>query len=216
MVSRKRRHSRSVSTRPGLMELTCTPSVLPMSAIALVKATQAAFTELPMVNGASGSLPPMPAMVTSEPCCAFSIGQASRVSRTWAKNFSAKPSCPFGVGQLEEVAALGGAGVVDQDVEPAEFAARRLDQRLFRAFLAQVEHRDGGLAALGLDRRRDRLERRLVPPGDQEVAAFVGQRQGDALPDAAARPRDEGDLATQPQFHIPALRLLFVTSIIAE
>ena len=30
-----------------------------MSAIALLKATQAAFTELPIVNGASGSLPPM-------------------------------------------------------------------------------------------------------------------------------------------------------------
>ena len=82
MVSRNRRHSRSVSTRPGLIELTCTPSVLPMSAIALVKATQAALTELPMVNGASGSLAPMPAMVTSEPRCALSSGQASRVSRT--------------------------------------------------------------------------------------------------------------------------------------
>src|SRR3954468_11894552 len=88
------------------------------------------------------------------------------------EEFQRKAVGPFGVGQLEEVAALGGAGVVDEDVEPSEFAAHRLDQRLFGAFLAEVEHRDGGLAALGLDRRRDRLKRRLVATGDQEIASL--------------------------------------------
>ena len=31
---------------------------------------------------------------------------------------------PVGVGQREEIAALGGAGVVDEDVEAAELALR--------------------------------------------------------------------------------------------
>ena len=48
----------------------------------LPKGYQISQYELPIVNGASGSLPPMPAIVTSEPCRDFSIGQASRVSRT--------------------------------------------------------------------------------------------------------------------------------------
>ena len=54
--ARMRFHCRSVSTRLGWMQLTCTPSVLPMSARHLVKAATAALTELPMVNSASGFL----------------------------------------------------------------------------------------------------------------------------------------------------------------
>src|SRR5205814_218406 len=65
------------------------------------------------------------------------------------EEFERKAVGPFGIGQLEEVAALGGAGVVDQDVEPPEFAAHRLDQQLFGAFLAEVEHRDPRFAAPG-------------------------------------------------------------------
>ena len=53
-------------------------------------------------------------------------------------------------------------------------------------------------------------------PVISEIAALVGQRQGDALPDAAARPGHQRDLATQPQFHSPALRSAFVAGIIAE
>ena len=166
MVSRKRRHSRSVSTRPGLIELTCTPSALPMSAIALVKATQAALTELPMVKGASGSLPPMPAIVTSEPRCALSSGQASRVSRTWAKNLSAKPSAQSASDSLKKSPRWVAPALLTRMSSRPKLASHRLDQRLFGALLAQIEHRDGGLAALGLDLGRDRVQRRLVPPGD--------------------------------------------------
>jgi hypothetical protein len=108
------------------------------------------------------------------------------------EEFERKAVRPFGVGQLEEVAALGGAGVVDQDVEPAELAAHRLDQRLFGAFLAEVEHRDGGLAALGLDRRRDPCKRASSRPVIRRSQPSSGQRQGDALPNAAARPRSPG------------------------
>src|SRR5262245_28018316 len=88
-----RRHCRSVSTKLGWMQLTCTPSSLPRWASAFEKAAQAALTELPMVKAASGLRPLVPPIVMSEPRRAFSSGQAARASRTWAKNFSAKPSC---------------------------------------------------------------------------------------------------------------------------
>ena len=48
---------------------------------------------------------------------------------------------PVGVGQREEIAALGRAGIVDEDVEAAELALYRLDQGLRRARVAQIESR---------------------------------------------------------------------------
>ena len=48
---------------------------------------------------------------------------------------------PVGVGQGEEIAALGSAGVVDEDVEAAELALERRDQGLRRARIAQIESR---------------------------------------------------------------------------
>ena len=43
---------------------------------------------------------------------------------------------PVGVGKLEEVAALGGAGIVDQNVEPAELALGLLDELFRRGLLS--------------------------------------------------------------------------------
>ena len=107
-----------------------------------------------------------------------------------------KPVGKVGVGELgEEVAALGGARVVDQDVELAEFLADGFDQRLFGAFGAQIENRNGGLPPLGPDLGRRRLEGQFVPAGQQHVAALTGKRQGDAFADAAARAGDQRDLA---------------------
>ena len=58
---------------------------------------------------------------------------------------------PVGVGQREEIAALGGAGIVDEDVEAAELALHRVDERLRRARIAQIDRDDGGLASLAAD-----------------------------------------------------------------
>src|SRR5262249_733601 len=59
------------------------------------------------------------------------------------------PVRPVGVGELEEVAALGGARIVDQDVDAAECALSRRDQRGRRLVLAQVERLvPGGTAEL--------------------------------------------------------------------
>ncbi len=39
-----------------------------------------------------------------------------------AEEFQRIAVFPIGVGEFEEIAALGGAGIVDQNIEPAEFA----------------------------------------------------------------------------------------------
>src|ERR1019366_10468368 len=70
-----------------------------------------------------------------------------------------KSILPVGVAEREEVAALGRAGIVDQDVQSAEFAAGGLDQRFGRISLAQVEGHDGGLGALAANRRGHLLQR---------------------------------------------------------
>ncbi len=108
---------------------------------------------------------------------------------------------PIGIGQREEIAALGRAGIVDEDVETSELAPRRRDQRRGRARRPQIERADRGLAALAADRLRHVRERRLVAPREQEVAALRGQGQSDAAADAAARSGHQRDLSLQPQLH---------------
>ena len=174
-----------------------------MSARHLVKAATAALTELPMVNSASGLRPLVPPMETNEPRCVLQQRPGRARQPHVGEELQRVAVLPVGVGELEEAAALGGAGVVDQDVEMAELAPHRLDQRLLRALAAQVERRDRGLAALGADRRRGLVERGLVAPGQQEIAALGRKRQRDGPADAAARPGHQRDLAVQPQFHAP-------------
>ena len=64
-----------------------------------------------------------------------------------AEEFQRVAVLPIGIGQLEEAAAPGGPGVVDQDVEVPELAAHRFDQRLLAALAPQVERGGRGLAA---------------------------------------------------------------------
>ena len=108
---------------------------------------------------------------------------------------------PVGVGEIEEIAALGGAGIVDENVEPAELALDLFDQFCRRVLAAQVDHRDGGAAALLADGGCDLVERLLVAAGQHHVAAFGRQRQRDAAADAAARSGHQRDLALQSQLH---------------
>ena len=52
------------------------------------------------------------------------------------KEFQRKALLPVGVSEIEEVAALGGASVVHEHVEMAEFPLHRLDQFCRRVLLA--------------------------------------------------------------------------------
>src|SRR5262245_20045178 len=112
---------------------------------------------------------------------------------------------PIGVGEREEIAAPGGAGIVDEDVEMAELASRGRDQRGRSGGVAQVERAYRGLAALAADRRRDFVERRGVAAGQQQIAAFIGKRQRYAAANAAARSGYQRDLSLQPELHAPLL-----------
>ena len=102
---------------------------------------------------------------------------------------------PVGVGEIEEIAALGGAGVIDEDIEPAELALDLLDQFCRRVVAAQIDSRDTGATALLADGGRDLAERLLVAAGQHHVAALGRQRQRDAAADAAARSGHQRDLA---------------------
>src|SRR5262249_46295539 len=99
--------------------------------------------------------------------------------------------------------ALGRAGIVDQDLEAADFAPPRLDQRLGCARAAQVEHPHRGLASFAADRLRNLVERGSVATGEHEVAALLGESESDGTADAAARSGHERDLSLQPKLHSP-------------
>jgi len=108
---------------------------------------------------------------------------------------------PIGIGQRQEIAALGGAGIVDQNVESAEFAPHRRDQRLDCARLAQVERHHRNLASFAADRLRNVVERACVTTGEHEIAALLGESESDAAADAATRSGHERDLSLQAKLH---------------
>ena len=122
-----------------------------------------------------------------------------------AEEFQRVAVRPIGVGQGEKIAALGGAGIVDQNIERAEFAAHRRDQPFRRAGLAEIERGDGRAMSRLTNRRRDLVERRRVAAGQHHVAAFGRERERDAAADAAARSGHQRDLAFQFEVHLRCL-----------
>src|SRR5215475_3905783 len=109
-----RRHCRSVSTKLGWMQLTCTPSSLPRWARALLKAAQAALTELPLVKAASGLRPLVPPLVMAAPRLEQRPGRARQPHM--GEELQRKALLPVGVGEFEKLAAFGGARVLDEHV----------------------------------------------------------------------------------------------------
>ena len=103
---------------------------------------------------------------------------------------------PVGVGQLEEIAAPGGAGVVDQDVEPAEALLRR-----------------GSRAAPARPRRADRRhefrpggrarEPRLATPSSAARSRAVSNRSQPAAASSSAMPRPMPRLAPVTSATLP-------------
>src|SRR5260221_1790848 len=112
---------------------------------------------------------------------------------------------PIGVGEREKIAAPGRTGIVDENVEAAEFAPHGFDQHRRRARLAQIQRPNGGLAVLCMDRLRNFLERLCIATVEQEITTLLGQSQGDTPADAAARTSDECGLSLQSKLHLPTL-----------
>src|SRR5262249_52651864 len=104
---------------------------------------------------------------------------------------------PIVISEREEVPALGPAGIVHEDVEPAPGTLNGSNERGGSACIVQVAGLDGRVAAALLDLGRDLAERSLIASVQDEVAALLGEREGDGTPDTAARPGDERDLSAQ-------------------
>ena len=159
-----------------------------------MKAATAALTELPMVNRSSGFRPLVPpALLQERP------GRAREPHM--GEKFQRVAVLPIGIGQRQEIAALGRAGIVDQNVEAAEFAPHRLDQRLGCARTAQVDHAHRDLTSFAADRLRNLFERMRVAAREHEVAALLGESESDAAADAAARSGHQRDLSLQAKLH---------------
>jgi hypothetical protein len=109
---------------------------------------------------------------------------------------------PGRIVELEEIAALGRAGIVDQDVEPAERMVERADGRLTALRRAQVGGADlDSPTARLMDRGGRLLQVACRTRDDQHIAPLLRQTLGAGAPDALAAARDQRDLAIQPQIH---------------
>src|SRR5262249_55717645 len=89
------------------------------------------------------------------------------------------------------------------NIEATEFTPHRLDQRLGGTRAAQIEHAHRDLTSFIADRLRNLLERARVATGEQAIAACLGQSQGNAAAEAAARPRAARDPSLPPKLHSP-------------
>ena len=118
-----------------------------------------------------------------------------------AKKFHRIAFRPVGIGERKEIAALGGAGIVDQNVEAAEMLPDGFDQRRRGAIFAQIHGLAMRRAAMPFDGGGGLAERRGVAPGQHQVAALLGQRQRNAAADAAARSGHQRDFSAQSQVH---------------
>src|SRR5581483_7664932 len=106
---------------------------------------------------------------------------------------------PVGVGDPVEVGRLVDAGVVHEDVDPAERPGERLEAGAHARAVADVERRRRRGAAGRADlldhgRRRGRLRH----PGDADGRALGGARARDRPPDAAAGARDDDPPSVEP------------------
>src|SRR6266566_8859457 len=103
---------------------------------------------------------------------------------------------PVRVGEVRELAARRAAGVVDQDVHPAETLGRGRDHGADAVLAGQVgrdgEHLGAGLATDLPGRGRQVC---LGPRADRDPGTLAGQGQRGRLAQALARRGDERDLA---------------------
>jgi hypothetical protein len=91
------------------------------------------------------------------------------------KKFQRVAFLPIGFAQRDKIPALGVAGVVNENVERAEFAPHCFDQLHRRILVAQIERGGGGAATLCADQRRHFIEGLFVTSGQHQVAAFGRQ-----------------------------------------
>jgi hypothetical protein len=101
------------------------------------------------------------------------------------------------------LAEVGGAtGVVDDDVEPAEFLGRGAHPETDRGAVRDVDDvRDGGPPEPGPP-LECRVQGRPRASADSDRAALGGELPGDGEADAASTPGHEHTLAMQLEVHV--------------
>ena len=106
-------------------------------------------------------------------------------------------------GQIVHVVRRRSAGVVDQDVQPAEMIDRLLDEGFGLTGHRHVGPNRQDLTTGQLAQLLGRLlERVLAPPTDGDPRALLGQPQGRRLADPIAPPGNRRHFATQPKVHV--------------
>ena len=108
---------------------------------------------------------------------------------------------PVAFGQREEAAPPDGAGIIDQDVEPADIGDQIVGQGIGSLFGTKIGRVDGRLAAASAHFCRDALERRAIACGKDDMAASAGEFQRDASSDAATATGDERNFTVKGTFH---------------
>ena len=129
------------------------------------------------------------------------VRPTGRVSRTDPKNLRAKPSGEIVVGQLQELATLGGAGIVHNDVKVSESLDRELNDALAGIGQTQIQG-DGFRDSSGpADLGRGRIEQLLIAGGEHHTRPGGRQTQGDAASNPAAGSGHNRDFVLQRLGH---------------
>ncbi len=110
----------------------------------------------------------MPAMATIEPPACLEQRPRRAAEPHLGEELQFEARGPVGVGEREEIAAAVGAGIVDQDIEPAEavFGEAREPGRL--ALAAQIGGMDFGPAAQRPNGLRGGFERVVIARREQQ------------------------------------------------
>jgi hypothetical protein len=119
----------------------------------------------------------------------------------WAEELQGEARRPVLLTEGQEVTALGGARVVDHQVDAAEAIERRGGKRPRCCRRGEGRGMDQHLTAAGFNPLRQSAQAGLVPGGHGEGPAFFRQAPGDGKADPAARPRDQGDFGRKFQVH---------------
>jgi hypothetical protein len=103
-------------------------------------------------------------------------------------------------GRLADV----GAGVVDEDVDPAVALGEVVGQRLAGGDVRHVERARVRLASRAGDRGAGAVQRRRVPGGDDHRGPRRAEGEGNRLADAPAAAGDQDDAAAEVERHVRA------------
>lgn len=125
----------------------------------------------------------------------FEVWMASLSSEERATRIGFKHRVPLFDGDVLERGGFIAAGVVDEDVEPAETGSGRFDRAANLGRITHIGPESGSLDSMSFH-GGNRVERgglRLAP-GDRHMCSGFGEGEGDGAPDAFGGAGDDGDL----------------------